>query len=71
VIAVKSCTFVTLALVGLLLAVYAAGEEEPINVPRGKELMRKFQAGETLSPDDQGYLDRVRQEIRKRSMGKG
>jgi hypothetical protein len=50
----------------------AAGEgvERPIDVARGHRLMERFQAGETLSPDDQAYLDRVRREIRKRKLGK-
>lgn len=41
--------------------------EQPIDVQRGKELMRKSQAGETLTPEEQAYLERVKQEIRKRT----
>jgi hypothetical protein len=47
-----------------------AGDEPPIDVARGKQLMRRFQAGETLTPEEQAYLDRVKQEIRKRAGGK-
>ena len=32
--------------------------------------MRKFQAGETLTPEEQAYLERVNQESRKRAAGK-
>ena len=49
------------------LAAARAADESPIDVARGKQLMRKFQAGETLAPDERAYLDRVRLEIRKRA----
>jgi len=51
-------------------AQFALAAEPPIDVEHGKQLMRKFQAGETLTPEEQAYLDRVRQEIRKRAAGK-
>lgn len=38
----------------------------PINVERAKQLMRRFSSGEKLTPEEEAYLDRVRQEIRKR-----
>ncbi len=56
-----------LCALGLLLVIGAA---PPIDVQRGKALMRKSQAGETLTPEEQAYLDRVKQEIRKRAAGK-
>lgn len=34
-----------------------AADEPPIDVARGKQLMRKFQAGETLTPEEQAYLE--------------
>lgn len=43
---------------------------EPPNVQRAKELMQKSRAGEKLTAEEQAYLDRVRQEIRKRTAGK-
>ena len=61
-----SILLVPLLLVAILAAARAA-DEPPIDVARGKQLMRKFQAGETLTPDEQAYLDRVKQEIRKRA----
>ena len=54
-------------LLAAILAAARAADEPSIDVARGKQLMRKFQAGETLTPEDQAYLDRVRQEIRKRA----
>ena len=47
-----------------------ASDDLPIDVNLGKQLMRKFQAGETLTPEDQAYLERVKQEIRKRAAGR-
>ncbi len=61
--------FFTTLLVASLGAAFAS-EEPPIDVARGKQLMRRFQAGETLTPEEQAYLDRVKQEIRKRAGGK-
>lgn len=60
---------VPLLLVALLAGVRAS-DEPPIDVQRGKQLMRKFQAGETLTPEEQAYLERVKREIRKRAAGK-
>ena len=54
-------------LLGAWFATLHAADDQSIDVQRGKELMRKFQAGETLTPDEQAYLDRVREAIRKRS----
>ncbi len=60
---------IPLSLIAGFTAAWAA-DEPPIDVERGKQLMRRFQAGETLTPEEQAYLDRVRQEIRKRAAGK-
>ena len=57
---------VPLLLVASVVATQAT-DEPPIDVARGKELMRKFRAGETLTPEEQAYFDRVRREIRKRA----
>jgi hypothetical protein len=45
-------------------------DEPPIDPVKGRALMEKFKNGETLTPDEQAYLDRVRQAIRERAMGK-
>ncbi|MCX6902660.1 MAG: hypothetical protein NTW03_04125, partial [Verrucomicrobia bacterium] len=48
----------------------SAGAAEPmqdLDPVRGRQLMRRFQNGETLSPEDRAYLDRARQEIRRRA----
>jgi len=42
-------------------------DTQPIDIERGKQLMRRFQAGETLTSEEQAYLDRVRAEIHKRA----
>ena len=57
-----------LAAVVLLLSVRA--EEPPIDPIRGRELMRKSSSGETLTTEEQAYLERVKAEIRKRAAGK-
>jgi hypothetical protein len=55
---------------GFAIAFFAADETQPpIDVERGGQLMRKFQAGETLTSEEQAYLDRVHAEIRKRTAG--
>src|SRR5260221_5030646 len=59
-----------LALSALLVSMPALAEEPPIDVPRAKELMQKSQRGETLSPEDQKYLDHVKQVIRERNAGR-
>lgn len=56
-------------LAGFAVALVAADEPPPIDVARGRQLMQKFRAGETLTPEEQAYLDRVREEIRKRAGG--
>ena len=50
--------------------VRAAEAEPPIDPVRGRQLMQKSSRGETLTPEEQAYLDRVTQEIRKRAAGK-
>jgi hypothetical protein len=47
-----------------------ADGEPPIDVARGKQLMQKASSGETLTAEEQAYLDRVKQAIRKRMAGK-
>jgi hypothetical protein len=54
-------------LFGPLLAPLHAADAPPIDPELGKQLMHKFQAGEKLTPEEQAYLDRVRQEIRNRA----
>ena len=58
-----------------ILAVLAGGalfaaDEASIDPVRGRALMQKFQRGETLTPEESAYLDRVRAEIRRRTAQK-
>ena len=48
----------------------AYGQEPPIDPVRGRELMQKSTRGETLTAEEQAYLERVRQTIRERNQGK-
>src|ERR1035441_1109957 len=50
-------------------ALYAA-DDAPIDPVRGRALMQKSQRGETLTPEESAYLDRVRAEIRRRIVQK-
>ena len=50
----------------LLLSAVGADEDE-IDWNRARSLLQKSQRGETLSPEDQAYLDRAREERLKRS----
>jgi len=56
-------------LAGLMTADCMAADE-PIDPQRARQLMQRSQAGEKLSPEDQAYLDRVRQELQKRGKQK-
>ena len=51
----------------LLVSFQTRGQEQPIDPVRGRELMEKSSRGETLTPEEQVYLDRVRQAIRARA----
>src|ERR1039458_8661014 len=58
-----------------ILAVLAGGalfaaDDAPIDPVRGRALMQKYQRGETLTPEENAYLDRVRAEIRRRTAQK-
>ena len=44
----------------------AADASPPLDPPRVRALMRRVQAGETLSAEDQDYLNYARQQIRQR-----
>ncbi|HEY6167512.1 MAG TPA: hypothetical protein VI454_05700 [Verrucomicrobiae bacterium] len=48
----------------------AADAEPPIDPVRGRQLMEKSTRGETLTAEEQAYLDRVKAEIRKRAAAK-
>jgi len=45
----------------------SCGEDAAIDPARGRELMQKSSRGETLTPDELTYLDRVKQAIRERN----
>ena len=48
----------------------AVDTEPPIDPVRGRALMQKSSSGETLTAEEQAYLERVKQAIRERAMGK-
>jgi len=47
-----------------------AAQEDPIDIQRAKQLYQRVQNGETLSPEEQDYLDRVRKEVQRRRQQK-
>jgi hypothetical protein len=49
-----------------LPATLLAADGQSIDVERAKQVMRKFQAGQPLTPEEQAYLERVREELRRR-----
>ena len=49
----------------------AAAEGQPLDIQRAKQLYERVQEGEILSPEDQAYLDHVRQEVRRRQQQGG
>lgn len=66
-------TFVAAALAAFVLScggALRAGGEPPIDPARGRQLMEKSSRGETLTPEEQAYLERVKQTIRERATGK-
>ena len=69
----RASIFTLTVAAGLLAAVAnltAAETEPPIDVQRGKALMEKSSRGESLTAEEQAYLDRVKKAIRERSAGK-
>jgi hypothetical protein len=66
------CARTTLAMVVcavFFMSLSTHGQEPPIDPARGRLLMQKSSGGETLTPEEQAYLERVKQEIRKRAAG--
>src|SRR5437588_823510 len=51
-----------------VLSFPTCGQESP-NVERFMELTRKSQTGESLTPDEQAFLERVRADIQRRRQG--
>jgi len=68
-------SLLSLAIFGLLalaaLPNLARCADEPLDIERAKAVMTKFKAGEPLTPDEQAYLQRVREEIQKRQQAGG
>ncbi|MDR3404323.1 MAG: hypothetical protein P4L99_17625 [Chthoniobacter sp.] len=62
----RSLFLTYLVLAALLVPISSFAEEPPIDPVRGHELMQKSQRGETLTADEQAYLERVKQAIRER-----
>src|ERR1041384_7184712 len=56
---------VILVCAAFVLSFPTRGQESP-NVERFRQLMQKSQAGEALTPDEQAFLDRVREDIQRR-----
>lgn len=56
----------------ILLSPFVAAQtvEPPIDPVRGRQLMEKSSRSETLTTEEQAYLDRVKQAIRERNAGK-
>jgi hypothetical protein len=66
----------TLGLAGAIMLLcgtvrLGAGEGQPLDIQRAKQLFERVQKGETLSSEDQAYLDRVKQEVRRRQQQGG
>jgi len=57
-------------LLALAVALRGAEPAAPIDPVRGRQLMEKSNRGEALTPDEQAYLERVKQAIRERQAGK-
>ena len=66
----RSLFLVLLVLAALLAPIPDFAAELPIDSVRGRELMQKSQLGETLTTEEQAYLDRVKQVIRERNAGR-
>jgi hypothetical protein len=65
-----SASLLTLACAIHCLSLQTRADEPPIDVTRGRALMEKFKAGETLTPEEQAYLERVKKAIRERAAAK-
>ena len=65
----SSTTLLALACLTLGLSLPALADEPPIDVQRGRQLMERAKAGDTLNTDDAAYLERVKQAIRARAGG--
>src|SRR4051812_41281980 len=63
-------TFASIVLSFAWCAPVFAVDVAPIDPVRGRQLMQKASSGETLTADEQAYLERVKQAIRERAMGK-
>lgn len=58
-----------LVLTGFIGSLRAADEAPPLDPVRARQLMQKRQAGESLTPDEQTYLQRARQAMQKQNTG--
>ena len=59
-----------LALMALALPIKTHGDDPQIDPVRGRQLMERSSRGETLTTEEQAYLERVKQAIRERTAGK-
>ena len=53
-----------------MAVIIRAADQPPIDPARGRQLMEKSRRGESLTSDEQAYLERVKQVIRERAVGK-
>jgi len=65
-----SASLITLVCAVNFLSLQTRADELPIDPIRGRQLMEKFKTGETLTPEEQAYLERVKKAIRERAAGK-
>jgi len=61
--AIRGIAWAAVVLCGVAWA--GAADEQPLDVQRARQLRERVQKGKRLSPEDQAYLDRVRQEVRR------
>src|SRR3569833_26670 len=56
--------------VGFTLTAWALAQQPPIDMQRARQLHQRFTSGEKLSPEDQAYYDRARQERARQGGGR-
>jgi len=61
----------SVAIPGFSLPSCAAAEPSAGDIERAKQLFRRKQSGETLTPEEQAFLDQVRQEVQRRQQQAG
>ena len=62
--------FLAFACAAFVMFSQARAQDPPIDPIRGRQLMGKSSRGETLTPEEQAYLERVKLAIRERAAGR-